>query len=104
VTTMNEAEALRGAELRVPPEGLHALEGNRFYVHDLLECEVVTVSGERVGRVVRVDLHTGSPLLVVAGRAGEVLVPLAEPICRRVDVAGKSIEIDPPEGLIELNT
>ena len=33
--------------------------------------------------------------------AGEVLVPLAEAICRRVDVAAKRIVIDPPEGLLE---
>jgi hypothetical protein len=28
---------------------------------------------------------------------------LADTICRRIDVAGKRIEIDPPDGLIELN-
>ena len=46
---------------------------------------------------------TGTPLLVVDGRFGEVLVPLAETICRRIDVAAKVIEIDPPGGLVELN-
>jgi ribosomal 30S subunit maturation factor RimM len=51
-----------------------------------------------------VELGTGTPLLVVtAGKRGEVLVPLADTICRRIDVAGKRIEIDPPDGLIELN-
>ncbi len=104
VTTMNEAETLRNAELRVPPEGLHALEPDKFYVHDLVGCEVVTATGESIGRVTRVDLGTGTALLVVdAGKRGEVLVPLAETICRRIDVAGKKIEIDPPAGLIELN-
>lgn len=103
VTTMNDAEALRDTELRVPPEGLQALEGGRYYVHDLVQCDVVTVKGDEVGRVTRVELGTGTPLLVVASRRGEVLVPLAETICRRVDVAAKKIEIDPPEGLIDLN-
>lgn len=104
VTTMNEAETLRNTELRVPPEGLHALERDKFYVHDLVDCEVVTATGESIGRVTRVELGTGTPLLVVtAGKRGEVLVPLADTICRRIDVAGKRIEIDPPDGLIELN-
>jgi 16S rRNA processing protein RimM len=103
VTTMNDAEALRDAELRVAPDSLHALDPSRFYVHDLVGCEVTTTSGARVGRVDRVELNTGTALLVVLERGGEVLIPLVDTICRRVDVAAKRIEIDPPEGLIELN-
>jgi ribosomal 30S subunit maturation factor RimM len=33
----------------------------------------------------------------------DVLIPFTEAICRRIDPAGRVIEIDPPEGLIELN-
>ena len=103
VATMNDAEALRNVELRVAPEALSPLTPGRFYVHDLTGCEVVTVAGATIGRVDRVELGTGTPVLVVQGTRGEVLVPLAETICTRVDVAAKVIEIDPPEGLIELN-
>jgi ribosomal 30S subunit maturation factor RimM len=41
--------------------------------------------------------------LSVEGRRGEVLVPLAADICVEVDVAGRRIRINPPEGLLELN-
>ena len=54
--------------------------------------------GVGVGDTVRVGVDVG----VVVG-AGEVLIPFAEPICRRVDPAARRIEIDPPEGLVELN-
>lgn len=103
VTTMNDAETLRNVELRVAPEALQPLSEGRYYVHDLAGCQVVTVSGVKVGRVDRVDLGTATPMLVIAGRRGEVLVPLVDTICTRVDVAAKVIEIDPPDGLIELN-
>ncbi len=103
VTTMNEAETLRGVELRVPSDSRPALNAGQYYVHDLADCEVVTMNGTTVGRVARVDLAAGTPLLVVNGPRGEVLVPLAETICRRVDVVAKRIEIDPPGGLIDLN-
>ena len=77
-------------ELRIPRRGAAAALGpGRYYVHDLAGCEVVTVAGRVVGRVDRVDLGTGTPLLVVDGARGEVLVPLADAICRRVDVAAK---------------
>jgi len=104
VATIDEAERLRGRELRVPAGALHALKAGQFYVHDLAACEVRTADGRVVGRVGRVEFGTGTPVLVVNGARGEVLVPLAEEICRRVDLAAKVIEIDPPAGLIELNT
>jgi 16S rRNA processing protein RimM len=103
VGTIDDAERLRNQELRVPAETLQALEDGRYYVHDLVACEVETIGGQAVGRVDRVAFGTGTPVLVVLGPRGEVLVPLAEPICRSVDVAARRIVIDPPEGLMDLN-
>ena len=104
VTTMNEAETLRGLEFRVPVEGLHPLESGAHYVHDLEGCLVVTVAGEEIGRVTGVQFAPAAPLLEVAdGEGGEVLVPMVDTICRVVDPAGKRIVIDPPAGLIEVN-
>jgi 16S rRNA processing protein RimM len=107
VTTMNEAEALRGLELRVPAEALHPLEAGAHYVHDLEGCEVVTSAGDRVGRVTGVQFGSGAPLLVIAepadAQGGEVLVPLVEGIIQVVDAAAKRIVIDPPAGLVDLN-
>jgi 16S rRNA processing protein RimM len=109
VESIDEAESWRGAELRVPAEGLHKLGDGAFYVHDLLGCRVETMAGTSLGDVVRVDLGNGTPLLVVTSPRGpdagiqEVLVPLAESICRRVDVGAKVIVIDPPAGLLDLN-
>lgn len=105
VESIDAAEARRGEELRVPAETLHPLPDGAFYVHDLVGCAVVTTSGDAIGRVVKVDGSGGVPILVVRepGREDEVLVPLVDAICRRVHVAGKTIEIDPPRGLLDLN-
>jgi len=100
--SIDDAVAWRGQELRVTAESLHTLGPGAFYVHDLVGCEVRTVSGQRVGLVERVDTATGVPVLVVSGR-GEVLVPFVDAICREVDPGSRRIVIDPPDGLIELN-
>jgi 16S rRNA processing protein RimM len=102
VSSIDEAETLRGLELRIPEQDLRQLGPNAFYAHDLVGCDVRTIHGDRVGVVSRVDMTTGVPLLVVAAR-GEVLVPFVDAICRRVDPVARVIEIDPPEGLIPLN-
>ena len=104
VDSMNDAETLRGVELRIPREALHALPPGAHYVHDLEGCEVVTTAGVGIGRVLRVDFGAAQPLLVVDGGAGnEVLVPMTEGICRRVTPAEKRIDVELPEGLLELN-
>jgi 16S rRNA processing protein RimM len=103
VGTIDEAEALRGVELRIPAGQLRTLDAGQHYVHDLVGCEMQTTTGQVVGTVGDVRLDTGVPILVVAGARGEVLVPFTEAFCRSVDVAGKRIVIDPPDGLLDVN-
>jgi ribosomal 30S subunit maturation factor RimM len=56
-----------------------------------------------VGTVVRVEGSMERSYAVVEGREGEVLIPLDAGFCVRVDPQEKTIVVDPPEGLIELN-
>jgi ribosomal 30S subunit maturation factor RimM len=46
---------------------------------------------------------SGTPLLVVDTRGGELLIPLAEDICTGIDLRGRRIEVVLPEGLRDLN-
>jgi 16S rRNA processing protein RimM len=103
VETMNDAEALAGLELRVPVEQLAALPEGTFYHHDLVGCQVLTIGGESVGTVEKVEGTRGGSRLVVAGSKGEIQIPLVMAICRTIDVAGKRIVIEPPAGLLDLN-
>lgn len=103
VGTIDEAEAVRGRELRIPASALKPLEPGTYYTHDLVGCRVETTDGAAVGEVGGVQFGSGAPLLVVAGEEAEVLVPMAEHICRTIDVAGRRIVIDPPDGLLDLN-
>jgi 16S rRNA processing protein RimM len=102
VATMNEAEALAGAELKVPASALGPLPGNTFYRHDLVGCEVKDTAGHVIGRVTGVEGPLEQSRLVVESDRGEVLIPMVEGICVKVDPAGKSIVVDPPDGLLEL--
>jgi 16S rRNA processing protein RimM len=102
VDRIEDAEALCHRELRIAPDRLMPLPAGRFYHHQLVDCEVVTVEGDSVGTVVKVE-DAGAATLVVRGGRGDVLVPLAAEICVRVDVDGRRIVIAPPQGLLDLN-
>lgn len=104
VASREAAEALRGAELLLFDEELRPLGEDEVFTRDLLGCEVVTTTGEVVGRVAEV-LETGaSDVLEVHGPRGTVLVPYTEPVVTVVDTAARRIEIDPPPGLLDMNT
>jgi 16S rRNA processing protein RimM len=97
-----DAERLAGAELRVPASALGPLPEGVYYHHQLVGCEVVTNTGDAVGRVSAVEGEAEASRLVVRGRRGEVLIPLAAEMCG-VDVHARRIVVTPPDGLLELN-
>ena len=99
---MNDAEALAGAELKMPASALPPLPARTYYRHDLVGCEVRTTGGQTIGKVTDVEGSLERSRLVIARQGGEVLVPMVEAICISVDPAAKTIVIDPPEGLLEL--
>ena len=103
IGSMNDAEAIRDAELRVPERELQPLPEGAFYHFQLVGCEVVTRDGRAVGTVGAVEGEAGNHRLSVEGADGEVLVPLVAPICVSIDVDARRVVIDPPEGLIEVN-
>jgi 16S rRNA processing protein RimM len=103
VGSIDDAETLRGHELRIPASEMKALGPGAYYTHDLVGCVVRTTDGSTVGTIERVDLGVGIPMLVVGADGDEVLVPFTDAIVRHVRPAERSIEIDPPPGLLELN-
>ena len=104
VTTIDDAEALAGCELRVPADRLTPLPAGTFYRHDLVGCRVETRDGQAVGTVSGVEGTMAGSRLVIDGARGEILIPLANDICTTIDVDGKRIVVEPPEGLLDLNT
>jgi 16S rRNA processing protein RimM len=103
IDTMDAAEALAGVELRIAADALQPLPAGSYYHHDLVGCSVETSRGETVGRVRAVEGDAGGSRLVVEGASGDVLIPIAEGICIAIDVAARTIVVEPPEGLLDLN-
>ena len=103
IETIGDAEALAGTGLWIHASVLPPLPAGTHYRHDLVGCEVTDVAGRTVGRVTEVEGTLDQSRLVVAGDAGEILIPLAAEICVEVDVGARRIVVNPPGGLLELN-
>jgi 16S rRNA processing protein RimM len=103
VATMNEAEALAGAELKMPASALRPLPEHTYYRHALVGCEVQDTTGRAIGRVVEVEGPLEQSRLVVEGERGEVLIPMVEGFIVRIDTDARYVIVNLPEGLMEVN-
>jgi 16S rRNA processing protein RimM len=105
IDSISDAEQLRGAEMRIPESDRVELPEDEYYYYDLVGFTVVERgSGHTVGVVNEFLEQGGNGLLkVLDARRREILIPFHRAICVEVDLEAKRIEIDPPEGLLELN-
>lgn len=101
--TIEEAAAWRGSEVILAAEAFDPPPAGSYYPHELIGCEVSSSDGRAIGRVEEVLRTGGAELLVIRSAGREHLVPFAREICRRVDPEARRIEIDPPEGLLDLD-
>jgi 16S rRNA processing protein RimM len=84
-----EAEALRGTELRVPESEAPPLQEGEFWARDLAGCRVT--DGEReVGVVERMIALPSCEALEV----GDRLIPLVRDAIRSIDLPGRRIDVD----------
>lgn len=106
VDDRDAADALRGSLLVIDSEDLPPIdEPDEYYDHQLEGLRVRTTTGRDIGTVAEV-LHTAAGELLAVNRdsAGELLVPFVSAIVTSVSLDSGTVEIDPPEGLLELGT
>jgi 16S rRNA processing protein RimM len=125
VDSIEAAETLLGSEIQIPVQERAELEAGTFYVSELLGCLVVETSQEarEIGTVVDVDFGAGTaPLLIVKSNVSvadsqptpppraqahdggkEFMIPFVESFTKKLDLQGKRIEMQLPEGMLELD-
>ncbi len=129
INSINDAEKLRSQDVLLPIEQRVTLPAGVYFVVELVGCAVFELPSAPpplsspacamnevpvfLGTVSDIEIpgenFPGTPLLVVALAAtqlageSEMLIPLAEDICTRIDTAARRIEVTLPEGLRDLN-
>lgn len=102
--SIDDAETLRGSEVRVSASELPELPRDRFYCDELIGCRAETPDGAPLGEVTDVVDTAGPGLLVLVGpEGGEDLVPFVAALCVTVDLTRRRLVLDLPEGLLGLN-
>ncbi|MCW2587073.1 MAG: rRNA processing protein RimM [Frankiales bacterium] len=105
VADRNDAELLRDTVLRVAVAELPPLaDEDEYYDTQLIGLAAELIDGTALGEVVDVlHLPGGDVLVVRRSHGAEALVPFVRAIVPTVDLAGRRVVVDPPEGLLDLS-
>ncbi len=100
IATREQAEAMKGTRLYVPRDRLPNPDEEEFYHADLIGLAVLDTGGAPIGKVKAVLDHGAGDILEVQ-RPGkpDLLLPFTRAVVPTVDLAGRRIVADPPEGL-----
>ena len=102
IQSISEAEEWIGATISIPNGDLPEAEVGSYFSFDLEGCTVYS-DGQLVGSVTRLLDYGATSLLEVDQDGREILIPFAEAYLKHVDTTGKRIDVELPEGLIDLN-
>ena len=102
VDTADEAATLSGLLLYLPLDTLPQRSGNKFYFHEIIGFEVIDATLGTLGIIQDVLELPNNPLFQVVHKGKEILIPVSDEFIRAVDRDHKKLNMDLPEGLVDI--
>ena len=101
INDMNDAEKLKTAIIKIAESDALPLQEDEYYIADLYDMEVKTVSGEYLGIIIEI-LFTGANdvYIVKDGDKKEILIPAIKQCIKEVDIEKNEMTVMLLEGLI----
>jgi len=102
VDTEADADALLKSDVYLPLKLLPKLEGNKFYFHEVIGFTIKDINYGVVGSLKSINDSTAQALFEIDKDGIEILIPMNDEFISKVDRKNKTIEVETPEGLIDL--
>jgi 16S rRNA processing protein RimM len=102
IDSIEKAIELAGHDIYLPLEWLPKLSGNQFYFHEVQGYQIVDTGFGPLGKIEKVLEYPNQAVFQVFINGKEVLIPIHDEVIVKVDRRKKIIEVNTPEGLIEM--
>lgn len=103
IEDVDSAKALFKAGLFLPRESFEKLEDGEFYLADLIGFQMKDAENGRVyGRIDSIMETGANDCYFVKNDDGEILVPILEGVMVNIDEERSIVEVNLPEGLLEI--
>jgi 16S rRNA processing protein RimM len=102
VNSEADADAILKSDIYLPLTLLPKLSGDQFYFHEIIGFKVVDRNFGEVGIIVKINETAAQPLFEIDREGTVILIPMVDEFIKKVDRENKKIEVQTPDGLIEL--
>jgi len=103
LNTTDQAGMINNMEVYLPLSLLPKLNDNTFYFHEIIGFNVNDKTYGNIGKVESVLEFPGQNIIQIKdSNKNEILVPLRNEFIIKVDRENKSLEVNTPEGLIDV--
>lgn len=102
VDSSEVANTLKGSSLYLPKSARPKSKRGEFYNDEVIGFTVNDATAGLLGKVSSVENEEVNPLLIVLQGEKEIAIPINAPFIISVNKSAKKIEVDLPEGLLDL--
>jgi 16S rRNA processing protein RimM len=98
---IDDIEKYRGKDLLINRENAVKLEEGEYFIYDLIDSEVITDEGKKLGVLTEIMTNAANDVYVVRLEDGkELLLPAIEQCILNVDIENKKITVHMMNGLL----
>ncbi|WP_020675373.1 ribosome maturation factor RimM [Geopsychrobacter electrodiphilus] len=101
--SLTDVEGLKGCRILLDKTLFPVLENDEFYWHQIQGSLVVDRQLGDIGRLASMFTTAAHDTWVVEGSAGEIMIPVVAEFVVSIDTEKKVIQVDLPEGLVEVD-
>ena len=101
--SLTAVEPLIGSSILLEEDELSDVEDGHYRFYQLEGMQVVDVQLGPIGRLVSMFTTAAHDTYVVKGSSGEILIPAVPLYVTDIDLEGRIMKVDLPEGLVSLN-
>ena len=101
ITDMNAAEEIKGGILEITRAELFPLPEHTYYIFDIIGLTVSDKTRGRMGKITEVIQTGANDVYVVETGAKPLLIPALKQVVKEIDLPGRLMVVDLPEGLID---
>ncbi len=103
VASLDEAKKLINCPVWLPLDNLEEItDPDRFYYHEIIGYKIIDETEGPLGTVTSVMAMATQDLIAMQYRGQEMLIPINSAIVKTVDRVAKTLNVDLPEGLLDV--
>ncbi|MEG1992412.1 MAG: ribosome maturation factor RimM [Acetivibrio sp.] len=99
---INEIEKYKGKDLLITRENAVPLDENEYFICDIINAEVESQEGTKIGVLTEVLTTSANDVYVVTTTNGkEILLPVIDECVKKIDTENKKVIVHIMDGLLE---